>query len=199
MSPGSNPRWRWLADHILPHEPALRAWLRRKKELPIEADDLVQEAYAVLAELESVDHIHNPKAYLFQTAYSIALQLLRRDRVVSILAIADVEDLQICAEAPGPEQQVASRQELRRVAEAIESLPAQCGEVFRLRKVEGLSQREVATRMSLAESTIEKHMGRATRLLMDHFGRGGKSAVQASTGLEDLEMQTDHGQRTGDQ
>jgi RNA polymerase sigma-70 factor (ECF subfamily) len=146
-----------------------------------------------------VDHIHNPKAYLFQTAYSIALQLLRRDRVVSILAIADVEDLQICAEAPGPEQQVASRQELRRVAEAIESLPAQCGEVFRLRKVEGLSQREVATRMSLAESTIEKHMGRATRLLMDHFGRGGKSAVQASTGLEDLEMQTDHGQRTGDQ
>ena len=191
MTSASNPRWRWLADHILPHEPALRAWLRRKKDLPIEADDLVQEAYAVLAELESVDHIHNPKAYLFQTAYSIALQLLRRDR--------DVEDLQICAEAPGPEQQVASRQELRRVAEAIESLPAQCGEVFRLRKVEGLSQREVATRMSLAESTIEKHMGRATRLLMDHFGRGGKSEVQASTGLEDSEMQTDHGQRTGDQ
>jgi RNA polymerase sigma-70 factor (ECF subfamily) len=199
MSSDLTLRWRWLADQILPHEAALRSWLRRKKDLPIEADDLVQEAYATLAELDSVEHIHNPKAYLFQTAYSIALQLLRRDRVVSILAIADVEELQMCADSPGPEQQAASREELRRVAAAIEGLPPQCGEVFRLRKVEGLSQREVANRMSLAESTVEKHMGRATRLLMDHFGRGGKFASEASTGLEESAIHTRHGQRTEDQ
>jgi RNA polymerase sigma-70 factor (ECF subfamily) len=68
MSSDLTLRWRWLADQILPHEAALRSWLRRKKDLPIEADDLVQEAYATLAELDSVEHIHNPKAYLFQTA-----------------------------------------------------------------------------------------------------------------------------------
>jgi RNA polymerase sigma-70 factor (ECF subfamily) len=65
--------------------------------------------------------------------------------------------------------------------------------------VEGLSQREVANRMSLAESTVEKHMGRATRLLMDHFGRGGKFASEASTGLEESAIHTRHGQRTEDQ
>lgn len=199
MSAESNPRWGWLARHVLPHEPAVRAWLRRKKELPIEADDLIQEAYAVLATLESVEHIHNPKAYLFQTVHSIALQQLRRDRVVSIVAIADVEELQMCAEAPGPEQQAASRQELRRVAEAIESLPAQCGEVFRLRKVEGLSQREVALRLGLAESTVEKHMARATRLLMDQFARGGKLPTHASTGLADPDSHAEHEKRTRDQ
>ena len=199
MRPEPNPRWRWLATHVLPHEPSLRAWLRRKKELPIDADDLVQEAYVVLAELDSVDHIHNPKAYLFQTAHSIILQLLRRDRVVSIVAIADVEELQMCADAPGPEQQASSRQELLRVAEAIESLPAQCGEVFRLRKVEDLSQREVALRLGLAESTVEKHMARATRLLMDHFARGGRLPSQASMGLADPNSQTEHEQSAREQ
>lgn len=199
MSAEPNPRWRWLASQILPHEPALRAWLRRMKELPFEADDLVQEAYAVLAQLDSVEHIHNPKAYLFQTAHSIALQQLRRDRVVSIVAIADVDELQLGTEAPGPEQQVASRQELQRVADAIEALPTQCGEVFRLRKVEGLSQREVAGRMGLAESTVEKHMGRAIRTLMDHFGRGGRWASRASRPQEHPDSNNDHEQRTGDQ
>ncbi len=173
-------RWRWLATNILPHEAALRAWLRRRRELPIEADDLVQEAYAVLATLASVEHITNPKAYFFQTAHSIALQQLRRDRVVSIVAIADVEELQTSIESLSAEDHAAGRQELRRVAEAIDALPPQCGEVFRLRKVEGLSQRDVALQMGLAESTVEKHMGRAIHVLMDLFGRGGNSAARAS-------------------
>lgn len=197
MSSDANSRWRWLATHILPHEPALRAWLRRKKDLPIEADDLVQEAYAVLASLESVDHIRNAKAYLFQTAHSIALQQLRHDRVVSIVAIADVEELQLSIDAPGPEQQAVSRQELRRVVEAIEALPPQCGEAFRLRKVEGLSQREVASQMGLAESTVEKHMGRAIRTLMDLFGRGGRFAPHASSTYMDLHID-EYEQRKGD-
>ncbi|TDP72257.1 RNA polymerase sigma factor [Roseateles toxinivorans] len=197
MNPDSKSRWRWLAANILPHEPALRAWLRRKQDLPIEADDLVQEAYATLASLNTVDHIHNPKAYLFQTAHSIALQQLRRDRVVSIVAIADVDELHLSIDTPGPEQQAASRQELRRVVEAIDSLPPQCGEVFRLRKVEGLSQREVAGHMGLAESTVEKHMGRAIRTLMDLFGRGGKPASRASR--TDTDSNDEYEQRTRDQ
>lgn len=176
------PRAAWLAAHVLPHEPALRAWLGRRREWAGEIDDLIQEAYAVLATLESVAHIHNPKAYFFQTAYSLALQQLRRDRVVSIEAVADIEQLPAAALACSTEEVAAGREELRLVAEAIGALPAQCGEVFRLRKIDGLSQRDVAARLGLAESTVEKHMSRAIRTLMDWFGRGGAAGVAAPPG-----------------
>ena len=167
----STERAHWLANHVLPYEPALRAWLRHKGTLPFDVDDLVQEAYAVLAALPSVEHIRNPKSYLFQTAHSLALQQFRRARLVSIRAVADVDRLEAALEVPSTERLASDHEELQRLADAIAALPRQCGEVFRLRKIEGLSQRDVATRLRLAESTVEKHVAKAVRLLMQAFGR----------------------------
>ena len=171
----------WLARSVLPHEPALRAWLRHRRHLPIEPDDIIQESYAILAALASVDHILNPKAYLFQTANSLILRDLRRARVVSIRAVDDLDALGAASDEPSPEAQVASRQELEHLSNAIDRLPRQCREAFKLRKIEGYSQREIATRMGVAESTVEKHVAKAVKLLMDAFGRGGKVNARASS------------------
>lgn len=170
----------WLARYILPHEPLLRAWLGRQSWPGIDTDDLVQESYAVLASLAQVDHIDNPRAYLFRTAHSLALQQVRRARIVSIQAVADLEGLEVAAEAPLQDRVLSDRQELQRLADAIAALPARCGEVFRLRKVDGLSQRAVAQALGLSESTVEKHMGKAVRQLMDSLGRGGNRVSGAS-------------------
>src|SRR3546814_4057143 len=56
----SDERARWLATQVLPHEPALRAWLSRRLGAGLEVDDVVQEAYAVLVELPAVAHIREP-------------------------------------------------------------------------------------------------------------------------------------------
>lgn len=173
-------RAEWLARQILPHEPVLRAWLGRQAWPGIDTDDLVQESYAVLAGLAQVDHIDNPRAYLFRTAHSLALQHIRRQRIVSIQAVADLEQLEVAAEAPLQDRVLSDRQELQRLADAIAALPARCGEVFRLRKVDGLSQRDVAQALGLSESTVEKHMGKAVRLLMGLLGHGGNPAPGAS-------------------
>ena len=45
-------------------------------------------------------------------------------------------------------------------------MPARQREAFTLRKMEGLSQRQIAQRMGIAESTVEKHLGHALRGLM---------------------------------
>ena len=180
MSGVSNERALWLSRQILPHEPALRAWLKHKGTAGLDPDDIVQEAYARLAALESVEFIRHPKNYLFQAAYSIIVSHLRRSRVVTMDQASDVDNLRVTAETPSAEQQVAHRQELRLIAEAIASLPLACRQVLVLRRVEGLSQREVAGRLGLSENSVEHHMGRAVRLLMDIFGRGGKQRPQAS-------------------
>jgi RNA polymerase sigma factor (sigma-70 family) len=176
----SQDRAVWLAHHVLPHEPALRAWLRRRRIDGLEIDDVVQEAYAVLASLASVDHIDSPRAYAFQTAQSVILRHLRRARVVRIDTFDNLEMLNLSTDEASPEVQASSRQELRRVAELISALPPKCREAFSLRKVDGLSQRDVARRMGISESTVEKHIGRALRTLMDAMRDSGIYPSNAS-------------------
>ncbi|WP_372784547.1 RNA polymerase sigma factor [Phenylobacterium sp.] len=180
----SRDRASWLACHILPHEPALRAWLHRRRVDGLETDDIVQETYAVLAGLAAVEHIDSPRAYAFQTAQSIILRHLRRARIVRIDAIGDIDLLGAAIDEPSPERQASSRQELRRVTELIAGLPAKCREAFTLRKIEGLSQRDVARRMGISENTVEKHIGRALRTLMSTMKNGGTSSPEASQGTE---------------
>lgn len=181
-------RSRWLATHILPHEPDVRAWLRRTTQMTdADIDDAVQEAYAVLAKLDSVDAIRNPRGYLFQVVRSVFLQNLRRSQVVAIESIADLAELDVVDDAPSPEKHAFGLRELRRVETAIASMPTQVRKVFWLRRVEGLSQRETAQSLGLAEHTIEKYMARGVKLLLKQFDRGGKMAAESSM-KRDIEL-----------
>ncbi|MBJ7440289.1 MAG: sigma-70 family RNA polymerase sigma factor [Sphingopyxis sp.] len=181
-------RSRWLATHVLPHEPSVRAWLHRTTPMSdADIDDVVQESYAVLAKLERVDSIRDPRNYLFQVAKSVFLQNLRRSQVVRIESVADMAELQIVDDAPSPEKHALGLRELRRVEAAIESMPTQVRRVVWLRRVEGLSQRETAEEMGLAEHTIEKHMARGIKYLLSQFGRGGKVPIGSSR-TRDLEI-----------
>jgi RNA polymerase sigma-70 factor (ECF subfamily) len=170
----------WLAHHVLPHEPALRQWLRRRMRLDLEIDDVVQETYAKLATVESVAHILNPKAYLFQTARSILLQEVRRSRIVAIEAVSALDPQEIADDAPRADAQAEARDEWRQVSQVIDELPEKCRQVFLLRRLYGLSQREVAQRLGISENTVEKQVGRGIRHLAERFGRGGKHAIAAS-------------------
>ncbi len=176
----TNERARWLARYVLPYEPALRSWLAGKRVRGVELDDIVQETYAILAGLESIEGIRNPKAYVFQIAYSVILAQLRRAQIVSITAMDDIERLAIEDEAPSPETETSDRQELHRLAEAIAGLPERCRQVFVLRKIEGLTQREVAQRMGVSLGTVEKQMKKGLAILVAGLGRGGKDPLQAS-------------------
>lgn len=172
----------WLAREVLPHEPALRAWLKRKRIMEADIDDIVQETYAILAARESVQEIRNAKTYAFQIANSVILMNLRRSRIVSIRQVADVDLLGAVSDEPSPERHVADRDELSYIAKAIALLPSRVRETFILRRIEDLSQREIARRLGISENTVEKHMGKAIHILMDLFGRGGSASSQKSNG-----------------
>lgn len=180
MSYASDERSHWLGRHVLPHEGALRAWLRGKAPLGVDVDDVVQETYAILAAKADVEAIRNVRTYTFQVAYSVVLQQLRRAAVVPIRAVADISALETMIDAPSSEDTVLHRQELDRVRRAIAAMPRQTRQAFTLRRIDGLSQRDIARRMALSEHTVEKHIARGIKLLLAEFGRGGNDASRAS-------------------
>lgn len=175
----------WLARFVIPHEAALRHWLARRTGLRLEVDDVVQETYAVLAGLEDVGHVHNPRAYLFATAHSVILQHVRRAQIVPIETVAEFDHPDMPHDDLSPDRYAISRQELRWMSTLIAELPAKCREAFLLRKVEGFSQREIARRMGISENTVEKHISKGLRLLMDTVVRGeGPRPARTSAGKE---------------
>jgi RNA polymerase sigma factor (sigma-70 family) len=175
----------WLARHVLPHEPMLRAWLQRRIVPGIDVDDVVQETYARLSQIESVEEVRDPRSYMFQAAHSIIVSHVRRSRIVSIQAMAHLDALETPADEPDPEAQALARDELNRLALAIAAMPERIRDVFVMRRVHGLSQREVAGRLGLSESTVEKHMSKGFRHLSALFGRGGKAQPRASSAGEE--------------
>jgi RNA polymerase sigma factor (sigma-70 family) len=174
---------RWFMSRILPHEPALRAWLGRRSRAGADVEDVIQEAYSVLAGLERVDLIRNPRAYLFQVAQSVVVRHIRRSRVVSIQAADDLEGFDPADEAASPEQIAIDRDELQRLGEVIAAMPRQMRQAFILRRVHELPQRDIAKRMRLSESTVEKHLARGVKFLIDRVGHGGNSPSQTSKAM----------------
>jgi RNA polymerase sigma-70 factor (ECF subfamily) len=104
--------------------------------------------------------------------------------VVPNNTVVDLPQLYHPDERPAPALVALERDELRRLAQAIGAMPAKTQEAFILRRVEGLSQREISARMAISENTVEKHISRGLRFLIDWFGHGGKALAKASRDKE---------------
>jgi RNA polymerase sigma-70 factor (ECF subfamily) len=165
----------WVGSEVIPHEPAVRGWLRRMVDAT-EVEDVVQEAYCRIASLTDVSHIRSGRAYLFTTVRMLVIERIRRSRVVKFETITEIETSSIVYDEPSPERVAAGRRELDRVTKLIEALPERCRRVFEMRKVEGLSQREVATALNLPEYTIENDVAKGLKLILHAIGEGDEQA-----------------------
>lgn len=167
--------------------PLVAAYFERRMELKrfflarlhsmAEAEDLVQDLYLKITAANSDDEIRNPGAYLYRLAANLMLDRLRRQRRTAARddawrkthhVLSDFEDI---ADIPDAEAVVAARQRLKGVISALESLPERTQRVFRLHKFEGLSHAEVATRLGMSRSAVEKHMIDALRHLVVKVSR----------------------------
>lgn len=168
----------WVGTEILPHEGDVRAWLRRTFD-PSDLEDVIQESYSRVAALGSVQHIRNGRAYFFATARTVVLERLRRARVVSIEAVADLDAIAGPSEAPSPERVTGGRRELARVLALIEALPERCRQVFSLRKIEGKSQRQVAELLAIPEHIVENEIVKGMRIILAGIASGDHAADRA--------------------
>lgn len=133
---------------------------------PHEVEDIVQETYVRLCQVGAPEQIHHPKSYLYRTARNLALDSLKRaENRLTEQWNEDAETNRNGAEvaADEPFEQAASSEEFGHFCEAVRRLPVQARRVFVLKKVYGYSQREIASELGLAESTVEKHVALAVR------------------------------------
>jgi RNA polymerase sigma factor (sigma-70 family) len=125
-----------------------------------EVEDILQEAFLRCYEAEGKRPVEHPSAYLMRTAVNLAINHATRaeQRLNSPLdhVLGDAEpvsDLDI-------ETQAIQRERLALYCRAVAELPLQCRRAFLLKKVYGLSQREIAAYLGISENTVEKHIAK---------------------------------------
>ena len=182
----------WVGSHVLPHEAAVRAWLKRWTGRNQDIDDVIQEAYCRLAAMDDVTHVGNGRAYLFQTTRNIVLEQARRSKIVRIDNVADMGSLSIVDDAPPMDRVASGIRELQRVEELIQQLPPKCRRVFVLRRIHGVSQRDIGRMFGISQAAVEKQAARGLKLIL--------SALESDDLFEDrLEDQKgDSGERSRD-
>jgi RNA polymerase sigma-70 factor (ECF subfamily) len=116
--------------------------------------------------------IVSPKAFLFATARNVALGRIRHLQATgetSFLAETAAED--VLDESADVSQAVTRAQELELLTQAIQSLPTRCRQVITLRKIYGLSQKDVAAQLGISEHTVEAQGTIGLRKLAAYFER----------------------------
>jgi len=166
---------------VLPHEALIRARLAHIRMPGLDIEDVIQETYARILSVPSLDAIRYPRQYAIQTARSIVIDHMRHSRVIPITSSGTLEQLNIALPEANTEERLAFQGDIEEVASALAQLPSGCRETLILRRLEGLSQKQTAQRLGVSEKTVEKYMGKGIWLLAELFGRGGKVRIHASS------------------
>jgi RNA polymerase sigma-70 factor (ECF subfamily) len=164
----------WFCSHVLPLESALTAFIRRNWRESNDVIDLRQQIYERALVGARAGLPHHTSGCLYTIARNHMGNRARRAKIVSIDLVAEL-DADLPVGTFDAEPGLMARDELRRAIKELEALPPGCREVVQLRKIEGLTTREVADRMGVGVDTVEKQLTLGMRALTDFMlGETGK-------------------------
>lgn len=170
----------WFIDRVLPHERRYLALARRFSANGEEAADLVQDVYARLMASEGWRFVDEPRAYVLTMIRNLGVQKVRRARIVSMARLADIDGVgDLGSDTPDPFDETSGRERLRLALKAMRDLPPRCREVVELRRLHDLSAREIARRLGLSLSTVEKRLARGMTLMALAMSRAEAPEVTA--------------------
>ncbi len=160
-------------EEIQPHEPVLRSYLRGSFPAVRDIDDIVQESYLRVWKARAGEPVRSAKAFLFTVARHLALNLTARERGSPVFAVGDLAALPVIDHGADVVEAAQRHETLALLVEALASLPPRCREVTVLRKLRGLSQKEVAAALGIAEKTVDEQVARGVRRCEDYLRKRG--------------------------
>lgn len=130
-----------------------------------DSEDLVQSAFVRMQNYGVTRQVDNPAAFLVRTAVNIRLDAYRREKLLGSRQFTENFD-EYENQEPLQDEVLAARARLERVKSGIEQLPPRTREIFLMHRLENVKYSEIARRIGISESAVEKHIARATAFLI---------------------------------
>lgn len=162
--------------------PLIEAYLRKRTDLvrfftlrtgsPSAAEDIVQDLYLKIQASAPPGDLQSPEAYLYRMGSNVMLDRIKQQRRQDNREqrwgreTSVIDGGEPVVDEPAAEDAITSRQRLAKLVAAVENLPPQVATAFRLQKFEGLSHKEVADRLGVSRSAVEKYLMSALKALL---------------------------------
>lgn len=151
------------------HLHALRAWFGRRMRNPADVDDAVQDVWLRAHTHIDGDQIGNIQAYLFQTAQSVLTDRARRAAVRQEGRHESLTEISHPVEGITPDRVLMGKEAVARIVARVQEMPERTRDIFVLHRFENMSYGEIAKRMGVSVSAVEKHIMKALRLLSEEM------------------------------
>lgn len=155
----------------------VRRILRQRGRSADEADDLIQEAFLRLQTYCREHTVHNTAGFLLRTALNISLDRGRHARVAALVP-GGLDGLPLVDPGPQPDEVYAAEERLQRMRSGLEAMSPRKREVFILNRIEGYSFPQIAERLGITLSAVEKHAAKAILFLTDWMCDGQESGEE---------------------
>lgn len=157
----------WFVREVLPLEAMLMHFLQKNWRNRSDLEDFRQDVYEHVLEAAETEIPERAKPFVFTTARNLLISRLRRENIVPIEIVADLEVLGLAADEPTQDRSLFARDLLRRLQAALDHLPPRCREAVILKRIEGLTQREIAQRMGISEKVVGNYVAEGMSVLAD--------------------------------
>jgi RNA polymerase sigma-70 factor (ECF subfamily) len=151
--------------------PALIRYFSRRVNNKCEVEDLVHDVLARLAHSGSLSNVRNEQGYVFQTANSVLVDWMRKCATHRAAAHHRFDPEEHGGEDFAPDRVLLGREALRRATAILLELPERTRTIFVLRRLEGMGHAEIASRLGVSVSTVEKQMCLALAHLAERMER----------------------------
>lgn len=167
----------FLEKEIRLHDKHITNWLQNYLGDAETAADVKQSVFVRVLEYSLQNQIENPKALMFRIARNLAVnEIRRRKRFGATFVQTDdysstLQDRGTPSDTPTPEEEVTVRNEMDLLSEEINRLPQRQKLTFILNRVHGLKYRDIALRLNVSESSVEKYMMKTLKTLREALER----------------------------
>jgi len=138
------------------------------------AKDVVQNVFIRLWETHSSFRYEHPEAFLYKMVRNASLNYIRHVKVVDNLK-SNIRDQYLGEELyyidlVGDQPYLLIEKELQeKVVEVMNSLPEKCRIIFRMSRLDGLKNQEIATQLNISIKAVEKHISKALSIYREKF------------------------------
>jgi RNA polymerase sigma factor (sigma-70 family) len=145
----------------------LRKLLRHKGRTVDEADEIIQEAFLRLQSYRQGRPVREPEAFLVRAALNLSVDAIRRGARRGKHVTVHSETTRLIDPKPLPDEVLATQQRLQRLRAGLANLAPRTREVILLQRIEGFSHAQIAARLGITVSAVEKHIAKAALFLSD--------------------------------
>jgi RNA polymerase sigma-70 factor (ECF subfamily) len=149
----------------------LLKFFTRRARSRTDAEEMVQDLFVRLLRRADLLTLDNIDGYVFEAAANIVRDRGRYELSRGGGRHVDIETLSPESEEPGAERIVAGRQGLTRMLAALDALPPRARTIVILRRFENLTYAQIADRLGISVSAVEKHMVRSMSALRQDLGK----------------------------